>query len=131
MPHHNCESLRNECRAESAILPCNLSGVAPGLILMDAALRCRVQSMLNTSAGAASRPIASTLICLLILTLGPAPALAQSPITFQYIYDDLNQLTKVIDSTGVVIQYVYDPVGNILQINRSTVQPGVLTLFNI
>src|SRR5580704_16259322 len=98
---------------------------------MDAALRRRIQSMLNTSAGTASRPIASTLICLLILTLGPALALAQSPITFQYIYDDLNQLTKVIDSTGVVVQYIYDPVGNILQINRSTVQPGVLTIFNI
>jgi len=40
--------------------------------------------------------------------------LAQS-ITFQYFYDDLNQLVKVVDSMGVVIQYVYDPVGNILQ----------------
>ena len=66
-----------------------------------------------------------------MLALPPSPAHTQSPITFKYIYDDLNQLTKVIDSTGVVIQYVYDPVGNILQINRSTVQPGVLTLFNI
>ena len=71
----------------------------------------------------------SNVACLLLLAL--RPALAQSPITFQNIYDDLNQLTKVIDSTGVVVQYVYDPVGNILQINRSTLQPGVLTLFNI
>jgi YD repeat-containing protein len=68
---------------------------------------------------------------LLTLALLPTSVLAQQPITFQYIYDDLNQLSKVIDSTGVVIQYVYDPVGNILQINRSTVQPGVLTIFNI
>jgi YD repeat-containing protein len=58
-------------------------------------------------------------------------ALAQQPITFQYFYDDLNQLTKVIDSTGVVIQYVYDPVGNILQINRSTIGSGTLTIFNV
>ena len=63
--------------------------------------------------------------------LAAAVLRAQSPITFQYIYDDLNQLTKVIDSTGVVVQYVYDPVGNILQINRSTLVPGALTIFNI
>ena len=56
---------------------------------------------------------------------------AQSPITFQYFYDDLNQLVKIVDSTGVAIQYVYDPVGNILQINRSNVAPGVLTIFNV
>ena len=56
---------------------------------------------------------------------------AQSALTFQYFYDDLNQLAKVVDSTGIVIQYVYDPVGNILQINRSTVAPGALTIFNI
>jgi len=60
------------------------------------------------------------------------PALAQQPITYQYIYDDLNQLTKVIDSTGVVIQYVYDSVGNIVQINRSGAPAtGVLTIFNV
>src|ERR1017187_9351056 len=56
---------------------------------------------------------------------------AQQPVTFQYFYDDLNQLVKVVDSTGVVIQYVYDPVGNILQINRSSVAPGSLTIFNV
>jgi hypothetical protein len=37
----------------------------------------------------------------------------------------------VIDSTGVMVQYVYDPVGNNLQIIRSTVVPGALTIFNI
>src|ERR1039458_3516842 len=55
---------------------------------------------------------------------------AQQPVTFQYFYDDLNQLVKVVDSTGVVIQYVYDPVGNITQINRSSIAPGALTIFN-
>jgi YD repeat-containing protein len=54
----------------------------------------------------------------------------QSPITFQYFYDDLNQLTKVVDSTGVAIDYFYDSVGNILQIRRSTVTPGALTIFS-
>ena len=57
---------------------------------------------------------------------------AQSgPITFQYFYDDLNQLFKIVDSTGVAIQYVYDPVGNILQIQRSTVNLNQLTIFNV
>ena len=71
------------------------------------------------------------LACFLMLALAPTLALAQTPITFQYIYDDLNQLTKVIDSTGVVIEYVYDPVGNIIQINRSSILPGTLTIFNV
>jgi YD repeat-containing protein len=66
-----------------------------------------------------------------LLALWAASVFAQSPVTFQYIYDDLNQLTKVIDSTGVVVQYVYDSVGNIVQINRSGVAPGALTIFNV
>jgi YD repeat-containing protein len=70
-----------------------------------------------------------TAICFFLLT---GTLLAQQPITYQYIYDDLNQLTKVIDSTGVVIQYVYDSVGNIVQINRSGAPAtGVLTIFNV
>lgn len=51
-------------------------------------------------------------------------------MSFQYFYDDLGQLTKVIDSTGTVIEYVYDPVGNILQIKRSSIAPGTLAIFN-
>lgn len=46
---------------------------------------------------------------------------AQTPITFQYVYDDLGQLVRVIDSTGTVIEYAYDAAGNILEIKRSTV----------
>src|SRR5579872_7634627 len=55
---------------------------------------------------------------------------AQTNMGFQYFYDDLGQLTKVVDSTGTAIEYVYDPVGNILQIKRSTVTPGTLAIFN-
>ncbi len=55
---------------------------------------------------------------------------AQSPVTFQYFYDDLNQLVKVVDSTGVVIDYVYDPLGNLQKIVRSTA-PSTLTIFNL
>ncbi len=60
-----------------------------------------------------------------------APLSAQVPITFQYFYDDLNQLVKVVDSTGIVIQYVYDSVGNIVQINRSSAPAGTLIIYNL
>lgn len=66
----------------------------------------------------------------MILCLWASHVLAQTPTTFRYIYDELNQLVKVIDSTGIVVEYVYDGVGNILQINRSAlVAPGALTIF--
>ncbi len=67
----------------------------------------------------------------LLLLAAASDVLAQQPIAFQYFYDDLNQLAKVVDSTGVVIQYVYDSVGNILQINRSTAAAGTLSIFNV
>jgi YD repeat-containing protein len=57
--------------------------------------------------------------------------LCQQPITFQYFYDDLNQLVRVVDSTGLVIEYVYDPVGNIVQIKRSTVATGTVSIFGV
>lgn len=56
-------------------------------------------------------------------------AFAQSTITYQYFYDDLGQLVKVVDSTGNVIEYVYDAVGNLLQIKRSTIA-SPLAIFN-
>jgi YD repeat-containing protein len=56
---------------------------------------------------------------------------AQQPITFQYFYDDIGELVRVVDSTGVVIEYVYDAVGNMLQINRSSLNGGALTIFNV
>ncbi len=55
---------------------------------------------------------------------------AQQPISFRYFYDDLNQLSKVVDSTGNVVDYVYDPVGNILQIKRSAIASGALAIFS-
>ena len=33
--------------------------------------------------------------------------------------------------SAVVVEYVYDPVGNMNQINRSTVSAGALSIFNI
>jgi len=56
---------------------------------------------------------------------------AQSTITFQYFYDDLGQLIKVIDSSGNEIDYTYDAVGNILSITRTTAPAaGALAIFN-
>jgi len=69
-------------------------------------------------------------VWLALLAVANRLGLAQTT-NFRYIYDDKNQLIKVIDSTGVMIQYVYDPVGNMLKIIRSTVTPGALTIFNI
>jgi YD repeat-containing protein len=57
---------------------------------------------------------------------------AQQPTTFRYFYDETNQLVKVVDSTGIVIEYVYDAVGNILQIKRTTLSsPGALAIFSV
>jgi YD repeat-containing protein len=57
---------------------------------------------------------------------------AQQPITFHYFYDDLNQLSKVVDSSGNVVEYVYDLVGNITQVKRSQLaNPTGLQLFNV
>jgi YD repeat-containing protein len=57
-------------------------------------------------------------------------ALAQAQ-SFQYFYDDLGQLIKVIDSSGNEIDYQYDAVGNILQITRTTAPgSGVLAVLD-
>jgi YD repeat-containing protein len=67
----------------------------------------------------------------LLVALVFGPLFAQQPITFQYFYDDLNQLVRVVDSTGISIEYVYDSVGNIVQIKRSTVGSGALSVFGV
>jgi YD repeat-containing protein len=59
-----------------------------------------------------------------------APICAQiSQASFQYFYDDLGQLSKVIDSSGNELDYQYDAVGNILSITRGTA-PGALAILN-
>src|SRR5687767_7292874 len=69
------------------------------------------------------------LVSCVVVLLCAGLASAQTPITFQYVYDDVGQLTKVVDSTGVVIEYIYDEVGNMLEIRRSTVT-GPLHIFS-
>ncbi len=71
-----------------------------------------------------------TLAAFVALLFSAIALSAQTPGTFQYFYDDLGQLTKVVDSTGNVVEYVYDPVGNILQIKRSTTAAGALAIFS-
>jgi YD repeat-containing protein len=69
---------------------------------------------------------ARTLLGIIIgVALTSVHLIAQNPAPSQFFYDDLGQLVKVIDSTGTVIEYVYDPVGNMLQIKRSTVGTGL------
>jgi hypothetical protein len=65
-------------------------------------------SLLSTAQTVSSRSLAATG---LILALAGS-LFAQHPVTFQYIYDDLGQIARVVDSTGVVIDCEYDPVGN-------------------
>jgi YD repeat-containing protein len=65
--------------------------------------------------------IRALLFCFLLIGICSSSLLAQGLQQNRYFYDDLGQLVKVVDSTGTVIEYVYDPVGNMLQIKRSTV----------
>ena len=61
-----------------------------------------------------------------------APSLhSQAAPGFKYFYDDAGQLFRVLDSSGNLIEYDYDAVGNILQIQRSTVSASALAIFNI
>jgi YD repeat-containing protein len=62
--------------------------------------------------------------------LGSMFLASQGPVALHHFYDDAGQLTKVVDSAGNVVEYVYDPAGNIVQINRTSVAPGVLATFN-
>ena len=81
--------------------------------------------------GAAGR-LFCRLLCFSLLLCSAKVALGQGTISFRYFYDELGQLTKVVDSTGVVIEYVYDSVGNLLEIERSVLSsPTALAIFNV
>jgi len=46
-------------------------------------------------------------------------------------YDDLGQLTRVIDASGNEIDYIYDAVGNIIEVRRSSAPvPGTLAILS-
>ena len=65
-----------------------------------------------------------------IMGVGVSLCFAQ-PGPTRYFYDDADQLFRVLDSTGTLIEYIYDPSGNVTAINRSTVAPGALSILNI
>ena len=65
------------------------------------------------------RPIKITiLLTLMVLTF---PSSAQQAMDYQYFYDIKGQLSKTVDSQGIVIDYIYDKLGNILETRRSSV----------
>jgi YD repeat-containing protein len=71
------------------------------------------------------------LLVLAAYVFAPTVGLAQTAITFQYFYDETGQLTRAVDSTGIVIEWVYDAVGNILEVKRAGVTAGQLTIFDV
>jgi YD repeat-containing protein len=70
---------------------------------------------------AARRVVAAVVLAALLLVL-PTALLAQPKIL--YVYDDLNRLIAVIDPQGNAAIYTYDAVGNILRIERFTIDPS-------
>ena len=67
-------------------------------------------------------------VSLLSITFANQSSAQTQPI--QYYYDDLGRLVRMVDPAGDVVTYVYDAVGNILQIQRSTVSQGQLAIFD-
>lgn len=51
-----------------------------------------------------------------LFVLAPLPVAA---LDFEYIYDALNRLVRVVDSDGNVLTYDYDEVGNIEFIQKN------------
>jgi YD repeat-containing protein len=56
---------------------------------------------------------------------------AQSPVTFRYFYDDAGQLSRVLDSSGNLVQYTYDLSDNITQVTRSSIAAGAWSILNV
>jgi YD repeat-containing protein len=71
-----------------------------------------------------------TRLLALVLVLACAQQLCAQSQSIQYYYDDLGRLVKMVDPAGDVVTYVYDAVGNILQIQRSTISQGQLAIFD-
>ncbi len=67
----------------------------------------------------------------MVLVFAAGLALFGQPNAIRYFYDDNSQLFRALDSAGTLVEYVYDPVGNILEIKRSTVAPTALSILNV
>ena len=70
---------------------------------------------------------------ILLSTAAALPFLcfAQSPVSFRYFYDDTNELYRVLDSTGTLIEYTYDLTGNITNVSRTTLPANQLSILNV
>lgn len=66
------------------------------------------------------RQLGLTLLLTKYLLVFHCISFAQQQVAFQYIYDQNQQLVRVIDSMGTVITYNYDAAGNIISVTQST-----------
>jgi len=60
-----------------------------------------------------------------------ATLFAQSPTSYRYFYDDANEVYRVLDSTGTLIEYTYDLTGNITNVSRSSLPANQLSILNV
>ena len=73
----------------------------------------------------------SARLCVLALLLATLAFTAHAATCFRYFYDDANELYRVLDSTGTLIEYTYDASGNITNIARSTLPAAQLSILNV
>ena len=67
------------------------------------------------------RLFAGVAVLLMVAVLAQPLAFCQENVEFEYIYDDNNQLVRVIDSLGNVVTYNYDAAGNLVSVTQTTV----------
>src|SRR5690242_18708130 len=72
-------------------------------------------------------------VCLVMLLGLPGPGLlkGQTNVTFQYTYDENNELIGAQDSTGNTVTYSYDAVGNLVRITRSSAAAGSVSILSM
>jgi YD repeat-containing protein len=67
-----------------------------------------------------------------IVALWSCILFAQTATPLRAFYDEVGQLTKVVDAAGNVTTYTYDAVGNILSVSNSKLSaPGALAIFSL
>lgn len=74
--------------------------------------------------------LAAAFVAVLSVLAVPCPSGAQ-PNSYRYFYDDANELYRVLDSTGTLIEYTYDLSGNITNVSRSTLPANQLSILNV
>jgi YD repeat-containing protein len=106
--------------------------VYAGLIRVDPHLSTAISLLQSGPAMTSSRSLTSWLALSALIAILPLTALrAQAPTSFRYFYDDANELYRVLDSTGTLIEYDYDPSGNIINVGRSALPVAQLSILNV